>query len=399
MEKKKDDSQYAKLGVDSGKVNVREIFKPLIDNDYPEAFVNIITAPYTDGKIVMTQHQDGDGSKMVQRLLQYCETGDETQIGYALDDALAMNTSDVAAAGFVFGPWVITQVLNIGLAPEIKEIVMISLAKRWLKLKELYLGHGFDISFLGGETADLPDQVRSAVFDMTITAYADRDHIIKGDIQPGDKIWGFASDGRANWEERENSGLMANGLTLARACLMWKGYNRKYPTLKRPGRYYTGRFECDEMSELLSCVSVGDSLLSPTRQWPLVIKVIMNKLLAADALDLLHGISINTGGGASKIKNLGRGLIYEKYPPEPAAIFRLIRQQSQEKWQHMFKTFNCGVGIDIIGENAAVLDGVLREAARECGIDLYELGECRQNPASAKENIVRIKTKYGEFTY
>lgn len=399
METKKDDSQYAKLGVDSGKTNVREIFKPLIDNDYPGAFVNIVTAPYTDRRILMTQHQDGDGSKMVQRLLQYFETGDEEQIGYAVDDALAMNTSDVAASGFVFGPWIITQVLNIGLPDEIKEIIMISIAKRWLKLKEVYLQHGFDISFLGGETADLPDQVRSAVFDMTITAYAERDHVIKGNVHQDDKIWGFASDGRARWEDRENSGIMANGLTLARSCLMWKGYNKLYPFLKRPEKYYTGKFGCGEMAELLSCVSVSDVLLSPTRQWPIIIKMIMDKLIAADSLELLHGISINTGGGATKIRNLGHGLMYIKNMPEPAPVFQLIQQQSKEKWQHMLKTFNCGVGIDIIGEDGSYLGVVLKEVAQECGINLYELGECQKNPASDKENAVLLKTQYGEFRY
>ena len=406
MEKKskediKDTSQYAKLGVDSGKKNVRKIFKRIINNEYPDAFVNIMTAPYTNAKIVLTQHSDGDGSKFIQRLLQYFQTGDGKQIGYALDDALAMNTSDVAAAGFTKGPWILTQILNVGLPNDLKETIMISLAQRWPKLRKIYNRYGFnEISFLGGETADLFDQVRSAVFDMTITAYANREHIIKGNVQPGDGIWGFASDGRAVWETEENSGIMANGLTLARSSLIWKGYNKIYPTLRRSGKYYKGRFSCVEESKMLPGMTVSKALLSPTRQWPIVIRKIMELLIRENALELLHGISINTGGGATKIKHLGHGLIYVKNMPWPAPIFQLIQQESKEKWENMFKTFNCGVGIDIIGKNdSAVLKPILEAVAQEYRIKLYKLGACHKNPASVKDNLVILKTPYGEFQY
>jgi phosphoribosylaminoimidazole (AIR) synthetase len=398
--KKEDDSQYAQLGVDSGKSNVRSIFKSIINNEYPDAFVNIITAPYTNGKIAMTQHQDGDGSKMIARLLYFLETGDDEQIGYAVDDAFTMNTSDVSAAGFVKGAWVVTQVLNSGLPKELKEVIMISLANRWSKLKELYQQHGFnDISFLGGETADLLDQVRSTVFDMTITAYAEKSHIIKGNVQPGDKIWGFASDGQAVWEKEKNSGIMANGLTLARSCLFWKGYDKQYPILKRDGPYYTGRLKVMDTPKLLSGSTISDAILSPTRQWPIVIRKIMDKLIADNSLELLHGISINTGGGTTKVKNLGHGILYSKTMPRPAPIFQLISNESKEKWENMFKTFNCGVGIDVVGEDDGYLKAVLYEVAEECGIKLYELGNCLKNEKSEKENVVLLRTQYGSFWY
>jgi len=390
---------YAKLGVDADKSAVRKAFKPIIDNEYPGAWVNIITAPYTDGKMALTQHCDGDGSKMVQRLLHYLETGNAKQLGYALDDALSMNASDVAASGFVNGEWILTQIINSGLPEDLKKILMNALAERWLELRELYKEYGFRISFLGGETADLPDQVRSAVFDMTITAYARKEHIIKGNVLPGDRIWGFASDGRAVWETEENSGLMSNGLTLARSSLMLKEYDKLYPSLKRSGKYYQGRFATDIKLNILSGLAAGEALLSPTRQWPIVISKLINKLIDANSLELLRGISINTGGGAAKIRNLGHGIIYVKNMPKPAPLFRLIQDESKQDWRYMFKTFNCGVGIDVVGEGGSYLGVVLRETAEECGLKLYDLGLCLKNGISEEDNAVILKTEYGNFQY
>ena len=107
-------SLYEKLGVDARKENVREIFDKVNDNEYPGAFVNIISDPYSK-KRVLTMHQDGDGSKFVQRMLHYYESGDEDVFLGMVDDGLSMNTGDVAASGFVFEPWLISNVLNQGL--------------------------------------------------------------------------------------------------------------------------------------------------------------------------------------------------------------------------------------------------------------------------------------------
>ena len=105
-------SKYKELGVDPGKSSVRKIFTKYIANDYPDAFVNIVTDP-EDSESVFTMHMDGDGSKIVQRVLHYLETGDATIFQGAVDDAISMNTGDIAASGFITGKWVITDVINI----------------------------------------------------------------------------------------------------------------------------------------------------------------------------------------------------------------------------------------------------------------------------------------------
>lgn len=68
-------SRYKELGIDPGKSSVREIFSKIIDNDFPNAFVNIKCDSEFPG-MVFTKHPDGDGSKFVQRVLHYIETGE-----------------------------------------------------------------------------------------------------------------------------------------------------------------------------------------------------------------------------------------------------------------------------------------------------------------------------------
>ncbi|MFA5184421.1 MAG: hypothetical protein WC456_02730 [Patescibacteria group bacterium] len=408
----KDDSKYAVLGVDSGKESVGSSFKSIIENDFPGSFVNIIYDPGSrvmnnilkftglgDFRKVVTQHQDGDGSKMVQRLLHLGVTGENT-LGESLDDALSMNGSDIAASGFVFGPWIVTQLINSTLSPEFKKMLMNSLAARWLELKDLYESEGFELHFMGGETADLPDQIRSATFDMTVSAYAKAKHVIMGNTYPGDKIWGFASDGQAIWENKSNSGIMSNGLTLARPCLMSGLYNKDFPDLKRGGDFYTGRYHVDDCPEGLG-MSVGEALISPTRQWPILISKILEKLALRQRTpeELLHGISVNIGGGATKVRHIGTGgVMYMKDMPLPPPIFRLIQAESGESWENMYKTFNCGVGIDIVGPDDPELSEILKEVSEETGVQLYELGECAISGDDAQNTVV-LHTPYGVYNY
>lgn len=390
-------SMYEKLGVDPSKQSVRDIFAKLIDNEYPGAFVNIITDPFCEDR-VLTQHQDGDGSKFVQRLIQYLEDGDERVFAGMADDALSMNSGDIAASGFVFGPWVITDVLNLSLPPDLKKVVMKAVALRLLELREIYKEHGFDLKFLGGETADLPDQVRSGVFDIAITAWADKSDLIAGNVVAGDLIFGFASDGQAAWEQEPNSGIMSNGLTLARSCLMDESYNEKYPLLKRDGDFYTGRFDFHEHLKALNYMSVGDALLSPTRQWAIVIKTLISILKEKNSLNMLHGISMNTGGGATKISHVGSGgLIYVKNMPTPPPLFLLIQKETGESWENMYRSFNCGIGIDVVGENNKIFREAIIETSKRCHIILYHLGKVVKGETEA--NQVLLSTQYRDFKY
>ena len=163
-------SKYKEFGVDAGKYSVREAFIGYIQNDYPGAFVNIVHDPEMPDT-VFTQHMDGDGSKFVQRILHYFETKDKTVFQGAVDDAISMNTGDIAASGFVFGKWVITDVMNINSFNLPKDLIMEQVGLRISEVLNMYKDNGFNMTyFLGGETADLPTQVKSIVFDVAIYA-------------------------------------------------------------------------------------------------------------------------------------------------------------------------------------------------------------------------------------
>ena len=388
-------SKYKKLGIDPGKSSVREIFSKIIDNDFPNAFVNIKRDPEISG-MVFTKHPDGDGSKFIQRALHYFETDDESIFQGAVDDALSMNTGDIAASGFVFGKWVLTQIININGVNLPKDRIMKQIALRVAWLLQLYRNYGFNLTFfMGGETADLPDQTSSIVYDMDIYARARESDLIAGNVLPGDKIYGFASDGQAIWEEEYNSGLMSNGLTLARTDLMDAGYGKSYPFLIRNNGSYRGKFKVNDKPDILDGMTVSGAILSPTRQWAIVIRMVIQKLKEKSILSMLHGISMNTGGGATKIGHVGNSILYKKKMPVPPAIFQLIQKKSGETWQNMFEDFNCGIGIDVVGEDNKEFKQVLQDVSAQTKVKLFELGECGKN--SGKGNKVVLNTPFGYF--
>lgn len=392
-------SIYEELGVDASKASVRRTFESVVDNEYPGAFVNIITDPYCPTRAV-TMHQDGDGSKFVQRMLHYLEDGDGSVFDGMVDDALAMNTGDIAAAGFVSGPWLLTDVLNLNMEPGLKSVVMAAVARRMSELLELYRSFGFSIKFLGGETADLRHQVRSGVFDVGITAFEEKNNLIAGNVEPGDIIFGFQSDGQAAWETRPNSGIMSNGLTMARSALMSREYNTKYPQLRGEDPCYSGRFLYNQPLWSGNKMTAGEALISPTRQWPIVVKELISQLEKRQALPMLHGISMNTGGGCTKIGHVGQGIAYLKAmtPSSIADIFYLLAEESEESWENMFQTFNCGVGIDIVGKNDPAFISALEAASETTMVNFFELGACEPSK-KGKENEVVIFSDYGTFSY
>ena len=383
-------SHYARLGVDAGKEAVRKAFATVIDNDFLGAWVNIVSDPTKKGG-VFTQHMDGDGSKFIQRILVYRETGDIAVFRGATDDALSMNTGDIAAAGFTAGVITVTDVLNVNGFNVPKQHIMEQIGDRLSELIKLYRKYGFQIYFLGGETADLPHQVQTVAFDIAVHARAMKKDLVLGNVQHGDIIWGFASDGQAVWEDELNSGIMSNGLTLARMALMSRAYTKKYPDLVRIGGAYEGRF-CVADSE-----GRAHALISPTRQWAIVIKMLLDKLKERKATHLLHGITMNTGGGATKIAHLGTGgITYQKKMPYPPEIFHEIQIASNESWFDMYKGFNCGIGIDIIGDEKINL--VVQEVSAETRVILHRLGMCHYRSRNEK-NKVELITPFGTFTF
>src|SRR5205085_1614905 len=90
--------------------------------------------------------------------------------------------------------------------------------------------HGVTIHFMGGETADVGDVVRTVAVNGTMTARWKRDRIITNEnIRPGNVIVGLASYGKAIYENEYNSGIGSNGLTSARHDVLNKFYAKNFP--------------------------------------------------------------------------------------------------------------------------------------------------------------------------
>jgi phosphoribosylformylglycinamidine cyclo-ligase len=90
--------------------------------------------------------------------------------------------------------------------------------------------YGVNIHFMGGETADVGDLVRTMAVNGTITARWPKNKIITNEkIVPGNVIVGLSGFGRADYESEYNSGLASNGLTSARHDVLQKLYGTNFP--------------------------------------------------------------------------------------------------------------------------------------------------------------------------
>jgi phosphoribosylformylglycinamidine cyclo-ligase len=249
---------------------------------------------------------------------------------------------------------------------------------------------GTPVMFAGGETADLPDLLRTLDVCVTIFGRVPLENIVSGDgIKSGDKIIGVRSGGKIRYEKSENSGIMSNGHTLARSCLMKKDYVGKYPEVSHPARgRYTGRYEFTDYIDMLE-MSLGEALLSPTRLFsPIALKV-----LEKNGSDV-HGMVHNTGGGNTKCLRLGKGIKYVKNMPIHDPIFHLIQQESGVEWREMYQDFNMGVGFEFIVDSDSAED--ILSIVEGYGVGASIIGECVETNT---ENKLTINAENGKYQY
>lgn len=372
--------EYKSLGVDISKKGI-EHFK--LNNIFPGAFCTIVR--HRDSPKGMILHEDGAGSKPIISYLYYKEYKDAKYFEGLVEDIMAMNFDDVICVGAI--PLAISDYIAINPFVINKEEVLhhlaISFSRNLEKLKSL----GCEISFCGGETAELPDIVRTIDISATVYAEVPLDSVITGyDISPGDIIVGLRSGGKASYEDKENSGIMCNGITLARYALLSNDYNKKYPETSSLGGY-KGRFKLDDYLEPLG-MTIGDALLSPTRIYLPVMIEILKKLK-------VKAIVHNTGGGLTKCLRVGKGIKYVKNNlPEPDPIFLLIQKEGKITWEEMYKVFNMGIGMEVIVEKIHS-DEVIKICER-FNIEAQEIGYCE---SFKNGNALIIETKYykGKF--
>jgi phosphoribosylformylglycinamidine cyclo-ligase len=379
-------SRYEKLGVDVKKKGI-EHFKQVVSNLYPDAFCVVQRDPdYPDTGLVV--HTDSAGSKPIMAYICYRETGDADWFSGLAQDALAMNINDLVCVGAKPVSFVDYVAFNTLL---IKRVDMLrALSEGFGACLKLLEDENVPVLFAGGETADLPDLLRTLDVCVTMFGRVPLNKVITGDeIKPGDKIIGVRSGGKIRYETGINSGIMSNGHTLARSCLMKPEYVAKYPEISHPARgRYTGRYSYDDYVDELGS-TVGEALLHPTRLFsPIALKVLEKHG------STVHGMVHNTGGGNTKCLRLGKGIRYVKEIPPHDPIFDLIQHESGVEWREMYQDFNMGVGFEFIVDPEAAED--ILSVVEGYGVDAQVIGRCE---ASKSGNKLELKSGKGLFEY
>jgi phosphoribosylformylglycinamidine cyclo-ligase len=251
---------------------------------------------------------------------------------------------------------------------------------------------GVNISFMGGETADVGDVVRTMAVNGTMTARWPKQKLITNEkIKAGDVIVGLAGFGQANYETVYNSGLASNGLTSARHDVLHKTYGARFPesydnSLDEMVVYIGPHRFSDEIEDGSQKYEIGKLLLSPTRTFAPVMKELLE-----NNFDAIHGLIHCSGGGQTKcLKYVPDNVrIVKDNLFEPPIIFKLIQEASKSDDSEMYQVFNMGTRLEIY-TNEKDAD-VIINVSKNFGIDAQVIG--RVEAGEKKELQIKIPGK------
>ena len=386
---------YSQRGVSAQKEEVHAAIKDLDKGLYPNAFCKIYPDVLNgDQNWVNVMHADGAGTKSILAYLYWKETGDVSVWKGIAQDAIVMNLDDLLCTG-IHDKILFSSTIdrNKRLIPgEVLEAIIKGTQEFFDNMKKF----GVHIHYLGGETADVGDVVRTIAVNGTMMARWPKERLITNDkIKAGDVIVGLAGFGRSNYEEEYNSGIGSNGLTSARHDILQKTYGARFhesydTSLDEHVVYIGPHLITDEIKidELQS--TIGELLLSPTRTFAPVLKEILEHHFEA-----IHGLIHCSGGGQTKCM---------KYMPDsfrvvkdnlfdPPVVFQLIQQASHSDDKEMYQVFNMGTRMEIYTDekNADKLIGI----SKTFGVDAKIIGRVE---ASSKKELL-ITTQHGEIRF
>ncbi len=388
-------SLYSQRGVSAQKEEVHAAIKKLDAGLYANAFCKMYP-DYLGGNdnYVNISHADGAGTKSILAYLYWKETGDVSVWKGIAQDAVAMNLDDLLCVGVVDNLLFSSTIdRNKSVIPgEVLEAVINGTQDFFNKLKAF----GVNIHYLGGETADVGDVVRTIAVNGTMTARWPKNQLITNDnIDAGNVIVGFASSGKAVYETEYNSGLGSNGLTSARHDVLSKYYAEKYPETFEPklndAVVYIGKNKVEDKIKIGSEVlEVGKLLLSPTRTYAPLLKALLDKHFSH-----ITGIIHCSGGGQTKcMKYLPKSLkIVKDNLFEVPPIFKLIQENSGADDREMYQVFNMGHRLEIF-TNVEAAQAMI-DIAASFGIEAQVVG--RVEAAEVKELV--LKGSFGEIKY
>lgn len=377
-------SLYSRRGVSAQKDEVHKAVRNLDQGIFPKAFCKMYPDFLSgDENFVNVMHADGAGTKSILAYLYWKETGDVSIWRGIAQDAIVMNLDDLLCVG-IYDNIIFNSTIdrNKNLIPaEVLEEV-ISGTQDFFGLMKSF---GINIHYLGGETADVGDVVRTIAVNGTMAARWPKAKIISNEkIKPGNVIVGLASFGKSSYEKNHNSGIGSNGLTSARHDLLSKYYaenfKESYDNALDEEVVYIGHNRIAEIKDILS----------PTRTYA----PLMKKLLEEN-FEKISGLIHCSGGGQTKCL---------KYVPEnvrvvkdnlfdPPEIFEQIQEASKADDREMYQVFNMGCRMEIYTDDDFAKDIISEAASFE--IDARIIGRVEE---SQKKELI-IKTKNGELVF
>lgn len=384
--------RYDLRGVSASKEDVHNAIKNVDKGIFPHAFCKIIPDILGgDPEYCNIMHADGAGTKSSLAYAYWKETGDLSVWKGIAQDALIMNIDDLLCVGATENILVSSTIgRNKLLVPgEVIAAIINGTEELLQELREM----GVSIYSTGGETADVGDLVRTIIVDSTVTCRMRRSDVINNEnIASGDVIVGLSSYGQATYEKTYNGGMGSNGLTSARHDVFCKAVAEKYPQTYDhavPSELtYSGSVNLTDAVEG-SPLDAGKLVLSPTRTYAPVIKVILDRMRSR-----VHGMVHCSGGAQTKVMHFvkNKHVIKDNFFPIPP-LFRLIAEQSGTDWAEMYKVFNMGHRMEIYvkPEDAQQIIDI----SKSFNIDAQIVGRVEE----ADANLLTLVTPYGTFEY
>lgn len=389
-------SLYNQRGVSAQKEEVHQAIRQLDQGLFPHAFCKLYP-DYLGGddEWINITHADGAGTKSILAYLYWKETGDASVWKGIAQDAIVMNLDDLLCVG-IYDQILFSSTIDRNksrIPGEVLEQIIQGSAELFDQLRAM----GTHIHYLGGETADVGDLVRTIAVNGTMTARWPKAKIISNErIAPGDVIIGLAGFGTCSYDQTYNSGIGSNGLTSARHDVLSKFYATHFPesfeSTLDDAVVYIGKHRLTDViaTENAEKIAVGKLLLSPTRSFAPVIREILTQ-----HFDAVHGLIHCSGGGQTKcLKYLpGPMRIVKDNLFTPPVIFDVIRDASGADAKEMYQVFNMGTRMEIYTD-AAHADTMIQIAAKY-GVAAQIIG--RVEAAAAKTLDIHLAEKHLQF--
>ncbi|MFT3904307.1 MAG: AIR synthase-related protein [Niabella sp.] len=388
-------SLYSQRGVSAQKEEVhaatKNLDKGLFERSFCKIYPDVLCG---DDNWVNVMHADGAGTKSILAYLYWKETGDVSVWKGIAQDAIVMNLDDLLCVG-IYDKLLFSSTIDRNkkvIPAKVLEQVINGSQEFFDEMKQF----GVNIAFLGGETADVGDVVRTIAVNGTMAARWPKSKLVTNEkVKPGNVIVGLASFGRAGYENAYNSGLASNGLTSARHDVLQKQYGKDFPETFEPALseevVYIGPHKMtDEIMVDGEKLNVGKLLLSPTRTFAPVLKVLLQEYFGA-----IYGLIHCSGGGQTKCL---------KYVPDnvkiikdnlftPPVIFDIIQEASGADGREMYQVFNMGTRLEIYtdAQNAEDIIAV----SKSFGVDARIIGRVE----AADKKALDIITPQGTWAF